>query len=183
MTANDSYMWGTVMKKRSRRSIGVLVLVAGLVLPTVTALAAPAGWSVSFDPRKRVFLSYSETKDGPRALLFACLRDVDTLTVASEGVPDASSNGQKATLTLVNGAARYAVDGEVSPDPFSKAPGFSVDIDLDAKTIQGLRQELLPALEGKGPIELSIGRAHRELPVAGLAAPLKRFKSTCFGMR
>jgi hypothetical protein len=170
------------MLKPWRRWIGATALMAGLLLPALTALAAPAGWSVSFDPRKRVFLSYSATKDGPRALLFACLRDVDTLTIASEGVPNASSNGQKATLTFTNAGARYAVDGEVSRDPISNALSFSVDIDLDAKTIKGLRQELLPALEGKGPIELAIGRAHRELPVAGLAAPLKRFKSTCFGM-
>jgi hypothetical protein len=166
-----------------RRWIGTIALVTGVLLPTLAAFAAPAGWSVSFDPRKRVFLSYSQTKDGPRALLFACLRDVDTLTIASEGVPDPSSNGKKATLTLVNGGARYAVDGEVSPDPFSKAPGFSVDIDLDAKTVARLRKELLPVLEGKGPIEITIGPAYRELPVAELPAALKRFKATCFGTR
>jgi hypothetical protein len=169
--------------KKWRRWIGTLALVAGLLLPTLAAFAAPAGWSVSFDPRKRVFLSYSESKDGPRALLLACLRDVDTLTIASEGVPDPSSNGKKATLTLVNGGARYAINGEVSLDPIANALSFSVDIDLDAKTMARLRKELLPVLEGKGPIEIAIGPAYRELPVAGLPAALKRFKATCFGTR
>jgi hypothetical protein len=130
-----------------------------------------------------VFLSFRSAKDGPRALLLACLRDVDMFTIASEGVADARSNGQKATLTLANGEARYSTDGEVSPDPDSGTPSFSADIDLDAQTVRQLRNELLPVLEGKGPIQLSIGSAYRELPVSGLAGALGRFKSVCFGSR
>lgn len=146
-------------------------------------MAQEAGWSTSSDPRQRVFLSYRPGKDGPRALLLACLRDVDTFTIASEGVADAASSGEKATLTLANGEARYAADGEVSPDPDTGTPSFSTDIDLDAQTMRQLRSELLPVLDGKGPIQLTIGSAYRELPVAGLSAALKRFKSVCFGVR
>jgi hypothetical protein len=171
------------MQRSWRQWVAISALVAGFCLPMLTALAAAPGWSTSFDPRKRVFLSFRSVEDGPRDLLLACLRDVDTLTIDSEAVADAGSNGQKVTLTLTNGAARYAIDGEISPDPDSGAPGFSADIDLDAQTMRRLRHELLPVLEGKGLIQLTVGSAHRELPVSGLAAALKRFKSTCFGTR
>jgi hypothetical protein len=163
--------------------LAILALVLGIGLPALAAMAAPAGWSVSFDPRQRAFLSYSPVKDGPRALLLGCLRDVDMFTIASEGVADASSIGQKVTLTLTNGAARYAVDGEIASDPVGGTPSFSVDIDLDAQTTRQLRDGLFPVLEGKAPIELGIGAAHRELPLAGLADALKRFKATCFGRK
>lgn len=164
------------------RRVAIIALFACLGLPMLKVLAAAPGWSTSFDPRKRVFLSFSSAKDGPRALLLACLRDVDMFTIASEGIPDARSNGQKATLTLENGEARYAIDGKVSPNPDTSVPGFSIDLDLDAQTVHQIRNELLPVLEGKGPIQLTIGPAHRELPVAGLADALKRFKSTCFAV-
>jgi len=171
------------MQKRWRRRLAITALLLGVGLPTLAAMAAAAGWSVWFDPRQRAFLSYSLVKDGPRALLLACLRDVDMFTIASEDVADAHSIGQKATLTLANGATRYAVDGEIARDPTSGTPSFSVDIDLDAQTVRQLRDGLFPVLEGKAPIELSIGSAHRELPLAGLPDALKRFKATCFGRR
>jgi hypothetical protein len=171
------------MQKSWRRGIAVFALFICGCLPILTVFAEAPGWSTSFDPRKRVFLSFSSAKDGPRALLLACLRDVDMFTIASEGVADARSNGQKATLTLANGEARYATDGEVSPDPDTRSPTFSIDIDLDAQTVRQLRTALLSVLEGKGPIQLTIGTAHRELPVSGLPDALRRFKSTCFGNR
>ena len=171
------------MERSRRRWVAVLGLFAGFCLPILTTLAVAPGWSTSFGPRKRVFLSFGAAKDGPRALLLACLRDVDMFTVASEGVADTSSNGQKATLTLQNGEARYTADGEVSADTDSGTPSFSADIDLDEKTARQLRQTLLPVFEGKGPILLTIGSAYCELPVAGLAEALKRFKSGCFGIR
>jgi len=171
------------MPQSRRPWIALGALAAGLCLPAFLAMADGAGWSISSDPRKRVFLSYGTAKDGPRALLLACLRDVDTFTVASEGVAEASSNGKKAALVLVNGNARYAVDGEISNDPISKTASFSVDLDLNKQTTQQLRRELLPVLEGKGPIELTLGPAHRELGVSGLAPALKRFSTACFGGR
>jgi len=71
----------------------------------------------------------------------------------------------------------------VSPDPDTGAPSFSVDLDLDADTTHQLRNDLLPVLDGKGTIQITIGSAQRELPLAGIATAMKRFKSVCFGIR
>jgi hypothetical protein len=38
--------------------IGAVTLTAGLVLPILITFAAPAGWAVSFDPRKRVLRNF-----------------------------------------------------------------------------------------------------------------------------
>jgi len=149
----------------------------------LTASAEEPGWSTSFDSRKRVFLSFKSVKDGPRTLLLGCLRDVDSFTIVSEGVAAASSIGDKATLTLTNGEIRYVADGEVSPDPDTGTPSFSTDIAFNAATVRQLRNALLPVLESKGPIQLTIGPVHRDLPQSGLAAALRRFKSVCFGIR
>jgi len=172
-----------MLPRPRRRWIATIALLACLCLPMRTASAQGPGWSTSFDPRQRVFLSFRSVKDGPRALLLACLRDVDIFTIVSEGVAEASSIGHKATLALANGNMRYAAEGEVSSDPDTRAPGFSTDIDLNATTLRQLRNTLLPVLEGKGPIQLAIGPARRDLPISGLADPLRRFKSICFGIR
>ena len=166
-----------------RRWATIFALFACLYPLLRTASAEEAGWSTSFDPRKRVFLSFRSVKDGPRTLLLGCLRDVDSFTIMSEGVAAASSTGGKATLTLTNGESRYVTDGEVSPDPDIGTPSFSVDIDLDKDTTRQLKNALLPVLEGKGPIQLTLGPDHRDLPISGIADALKRFKSVCFGIR
>jgi hypothetical protein len=171
------------MQRSWHRWVTIIVLFACLCPLMLRASAEEAGWSTSFDPRKRVFLSFRSVEDGPRTLLLACLRDVDMFTLASEGVAEASSIGDKATLTLINGEFCYTADGGVSPDPDTGTPSFSSDIDLDADTVRQLRNGLLPVLEGKGPIQLAIGPVHRDLPVSGLAEALKRFKSVCFGIR
>ena len=171
-----------MLRSRSRW-VTIFALFACVYPLMLRASAEEAGWSASFDPRKRVFLSFRSVKDGPRTLLLGCLRDVDTFTIASEGVTEAPSVGVNATLTLTNGKIRYATHGEVSPDSDTGTPSFSIDIDLDANTVRHLLNSLLPVLEGNGPIQLTIGASHRDLPVSGLAAALRRFKSVCFGIR
>jgi len=47
--------------------------------------------------------------------------------------------------------------------------------------LRRIRDTLVPVLEGTGPIVLTLGSLTRELPVAGLADALKRFKPACFG--
>lgn len=171
------------MLMTNRRWVTIIALLACLCPLMLTALAEELGWSTSFDPRKRVFLSFRSIKDGPRTLLLGCLRDVETFTIVSEGVAAAPGIDDKATLTLTNGESRYVVDGEVSPDPDTGTPNFSTDIDLNADTLRQLRNALLPVLDGRGPIQLTIGPAHRDVPVSGLADALRRFKSVCFGIR
>jgi hypothetical protein len=169
------------MTKFWRRWFAVIALAASVAPPLQIASAQQAGWSVSYDPRKRVFLSFRNERDGPRTLLLACLRDADLFTVASEGVARASDIGRKMTLTLANGGARYAVAGEISQDPIAGATSFSIDFDLDAPAVRKLKSELLPMLDGKGVIKLMLDGIARELPVGGLPDALKRFKSVCLG--
>jgi hypothetical protein len=96
----------------------------------------------------------------------------------------AIGHGQAATLTLANGAARFVVEGKFEEDGAGVGrPGFASEIDADGKALQQIRPKLIPVLEGKGPMVLSVGSASRELPVAGLAKPLSGFKSVCFGQR
>jgi len=156
---------------------------AGAVSPASADQGDKQGWSLGSDPRKRVFLRFVPANDGPRVLVLGCLRDVDSFIVLSEqdiGIGD----GQAATLTLANGAARHVVEGKFERDGAGVGrPGFASEIDADVKTLQQIRVKLIPVLEGKGPIVLSVGSTSRELPVAGLAKPLSGFKSVCFGQR
>ncbi len=172
----------------SRRSEAVVIAaIVGLalanVLPAASATGDKQGWSTTYDPRKRAFLSFVADDDGPRILTLACLRDVDMFSVISEGVVAARSAGGRATLTLSNGEARYVVEGEVALDPVAGVMSFSKDVDADARSLRRIRSGLLPILEGKGPILIAIGSTSREIPVAGLAGVLERFKSVCFGSR
>src|SRR5674476_1390380 len=157
--------------------------VIAFVLPTAADPGDKAGWSVHIDPRKRAFLIYVPVADGSRVLTIGCLRDVDNFTVISSGLRIGANNEAKATLAVSNGTARYAVDGEVEPDQATGMQAFNTDIDADAKVLRQISGALLPVLEGKGPIALTVGSAEFTLPTTGLTQPLSRFKAICFGSR
>jgi hypothetical protein len=141
------------------------------------------GWSLGSDPRKRVFLKFVPANDGPRVLVLGCLRDVDSFIILSEqdlGI----GYGQSAMLTLANGAAHYVVEGKFERDGAGVGrPGFANEVDADEKALQQIRAKLIPVLEARGPMVLSVGSTSRELPVTGLAEPLSGFKSGCFGQQ
>jgi hypothetical protein len=186
----------TLRKAKGRRACAAAlsVLLAGSILVAwVWSVAADTGdkigWSAITDPRKRAFLIYVPSAGAPRVLNFACLRDVDDLTVYSEGVAGNLPSGP-ATLTMSNGNARYDVAGNIAPDLISKLPTFTGDLADDKKALSGISAKLLPILQGSGPIlyEISAGTAPNGMskslnsfPVGGLAAPLAKFKSICFG--
>jgi hypothetical protein len=170
-----------------------ILLVGGMLTARLSPVAADTGdktgWSVLTDPRKRAFLIFVPADKGPRVLNFACLRDVNSFSVYSEAVAGNLPSGS-ATLTLSNGNARYDVAGTIAPDPSSNVPTFTGDVADDKKTLRGISAKLLPALQGSGPILYAIGagstpndmsKSPRSIPVAGLAAPLAKFKSICFG--
>lgn len=162
-----------------------------LLFCSVVALAHPAraesadraGWSVSVDPRKRAFLHYVPENGGDRVLTIGCLRDVDSFTVMSEGLTLGIDPKKKATLMLANGAARYAIDGEVEAGAMRGTPTFSAETDADRAALRQIGLSLLPVLEGKGQLTLSVGSAQLTLPTSGLTAPLSRLKTVCFGSR
>jgi hypothetical protein len=169
-----------------------ILLAGGILVARVWPLAAHGGdkmgWSAITDPRKRAFLIYVPAAGAPRALNFACLRDVDNLTVYSEGVAGSLPSGP-ATLTMSDGNARYDVAGQMAPDLISKLPTFTGDLADDKKALSGISAKLLPILQGSGPILYEIGagtalngisKSPSSIPVGGLEAPLAKFKSICF---
>jgi hypothetical protein len=163
---------------RCRRTAAFAVVLALLGGPALADKGDKRGWSLDSDPRKRVFLKYVPADGGPRLLVLGCLRDVDNFVVMSE---QGDAAPQSVTLTLANGAARYSFDGKIEADGVGVGQaGFASELDLDPPTLRQLRGKLLPVLEGKGPIVLTVGSASRELPMTGLSKPLGGFKSVCF---
>ena len=171
---------------RATTSVACLLVVAAATAllgggggPAVADKGDKAGWSLTTDPRKRAFLKFVPTKDGPRILVLGCLRDVDSFMVLSEqGV----ASTQTVVLTLSNGTIRYTVEGKIEPDGAGVGQvGFVSEFDANAKARPQLRVRLLPVLESKGPIAMTLGSISRELPASDLSAPLRGFKSVCFG--
>jgi hypothetical protein len=184
--------WKASGRAVANATLAVLV-VGGVLVARLSPLAADAGdktgWSVLTDPRKRAFLIFVPADNAPRVLNFACLRDVNNFSVYSEGVAGNLPSGP-ATLTVSNGTARYDIAGSVAPDPISNSPTFTSDLADDKKALSGISAKVLPVLQGSGPILYAIGagaatndmsKNPSSIPVAGLAAPLAKFKSICFG--
>lgn len=110
--------------RRAGASAALSILVAGGILAArLSPLAADpgdkTGWSVTTDPRKRAFLIYVPTAGAARLLNIACLRDVNSLSVISEGVAVPAGT---ATLTLANGNTRYDIAGSVATDTVVNLP-------------------------------------------------------------
>jgi hypothetical protein len=155
------------------------VLSISTLVPAYADRGDKAGWSVDTDPRKRVFLKYVPSDDGPRLLVIGCLRDVDGFVILSDQEPTVPSD-VTATLTLVSGAAKYAVRGEYGPNGIGvRMPGFSSELRREPVRARREVKKILPVLEGKGPIVLTVGSWSQNLPTPGLAELLGRFKTIC----
>ena len=164
------------------RIAAVAALCAFAALGAAPALADkgdPQGWSISTDPRKRVSLRFVEQPDGPNVLLIACHRDTNMLGIYSAGLVDGAP--RNAMMSLQNGKVKYGLRGQTGVDDRTGHPVFAYQTDLDPKALQYLQSELMPVLQGKGPIQITIGEIKRDVPVAGLAGPLKQFAAICFG--
>jgi len=171
-------------KRAHRRVVAVSGAMLFLAAMSVAAVAGPgdkAGWSVDTDLRKRAFLKYVPAGQGPRLLVVGCLRDVDSIVILSQHEPGAVPPDVPVTLTLVNGAAKYAVQGKSEANGVGVGErGFVSEFDADANKRAELQQKLLPVLEGKGAIAITVGAWSRNLPVSGLADVIGRFKAVCF---
>jgi hypothetical protein len=186
----------SLRKANGRRACAAalsVLLASGILVARAWPAAADTGdkigWSAITDPRKRVFLIYVPAAGAPRVFNFACLRDVDDLTVYSEGIAGNLLSGP-ATLTMSKGKARYDVAGNIAPDLISKLPTFTGELADNKRALSGISAKLLPILQGSGPIlyKISAGtapdgilRSPSSIPVGGLAAPFAKFKSICFG--
>ena len=164
-----------------RLRLAVLAALSAIAttLPAFADKGDPQGWSIETDPRKRAYLRFVEEPDGPRVLLFACQRDTNVLGIYSAGLVEGVA--KSAMMSLQNGKAKYGLRGQTGVDDATGYPVFAYQTDLDPKALQYLQAELMPILQGKGPIMITIGEVKHQVPVAGLAAPLKQLTAIWFG--
>ena len=159
------------------------IVLAGLIaaMPATAALAQeiPPGWSVETKP-KGAILTYAPEKDGPRYLIVACLRDTEEIGIYSTGI-GTPSNKPVVVMGLTNAGRKYSVRGDMGQDNISHQPAFRYETNIDSRALSIFRAEFLPMLAGKGPLTVTVGDKSQQVPLAGVAEPLKKFSASCFG--
>lgn len=167
-------------------SFSYSVLAAFLAM-TVSAAAAPAqeipaGWSVDTTKPKRAVMSYAAETNGPRFLIVACMRDTEEFGMYSTGLMDGTKpHGGILTMQLTTGGLKYTVRGEPGIDNASNQPAFSYETNIDSRALGLVRAELMPLLQAKGPLTVTIGKNAKALPLTGITEPLRKFSAVCFG--
>jgi len=158
-----------------------LGLSIGAAAPVIAKEGDKPGWSFQVDQQKRVLLIYVQAKDAARALTIACQRSAESFELLVENVGNVQTAVTGVRLTLTNGSAKYEARGEIGF--FASTKSFDSNMIVDAAALRRIRETLVPVLEGAGPIVLTLGSLSRELPVSGMADPLRRFNSACFDAR
>ena len=155
-----------------------LLTALGLVVawPATAREGDKPGWSFQVDQRRHSLLFFA--KDDRRLLSFACLRSVESFEILVEDVGNVKTAVTGVPLTLRNGSATFEAKGEIGF--FASTKSFDSNMIVNAAALARIRDALTPVLEGPGPIVLSLSSLTREIPVAGIADPLKRFKTGCF---
>jgi len=161
---------------------GLVALAVGLAAAfSAPAIAQeiPAGWSVETKPKSAI-LTYAPEKDGPRYLIVACLRDTEEIGIYSTGI-GAPSSKPVVVMGLTNAGRKYSVRGDMGQDNVSHQPAFRYETNIDSRALGIFRAEFMPMLNGKGPLTITVGDKSQQVPLAGVAEPLKKFSSSCFG--
>jgi hypothetical protein len=171
-----------------KRELFVKCLAAFLGVVSSASLAVaedtPAGWSIDLKKPKRAVMSYAADANGPRFLIVACMRDTEEFGMYSTGLMDgAKPHGGILTMSLVTGGLKYTVRGEPGIDNATSQPAFSYETNIDARALGLVRTELMPLLQSKGPLTVTVGKQERKVPLTGIAEPLKRFSAVCFAGR
>jgi hypothetical protein len=157
------------------------VAAAGLLALGLAAGAqSKAGWTVDTSKPKRAILVYAAEDEGPRLLIVACMRDTEEIGIYSTGIATASNKAVTA-LGMTNAGRRYTVRGDMGMDQITRQPAFRYETNIDSKALAIFRGDFMPMLNGKGPLTITIGEKSQQLPLAGVAEPLKRFSGVCFG--
>ncbi|HWP16125.1 MAG TPA: hypothetical protein VNM46_10900 [Xanthobacteraceae bacterium] len=165
------------MIRKALISLAVLVAIPGLA-----AADTPAGWSVDTSKPKQAIMSYAPEANAPRALIIACMRDSEEFGMYSTGLMDGvKPHGGILTMQLTAGKMKYAVRGEPGIDNASGQPAFSYETNIDSRALSLVRSELFPLLTSKGPLTVKIDKNERQVPLTGIAEPLKKFSAVCFG--
>jgi hypothetical protein len=172
--------------RRPRLSLIALLLTLASQGAAIADAGDPGGWSVDIDPRGRAFLKWVPEQGGPRNLVLGCLRDVGTFSTMSDAVGE-HDEIDHVKLTLSNGPARFEVDGSITLDQIAGRSTFTSDLDVDEQQLRTIEGTLLPVLEGRADITITMapgtpaGSARTlQIPNAGMAASLGRFRDICF---
>jgi len=152
---------------------------AALCASAACAQDIPAGWSVDVKP-KRAIMSFAPEAGGPRYLIVACLRDTDEIGIYSTGIAPPSGK-PVVVLGLANAGRKYSVRGDMGMDNLTNQPAFRYETNIDSRALSIFRAEFMPMLSGKGPLTVTVGDKSQQVPLAGVAEPLKKFSATCFG--
>ena len=152
---------------------------AATLASTAFAQDIPAGWSVDVKP-KRAIMSFAPEAGGPRYLIVACLRDTDEIGIYSAGI-GAPSGKPVVVMGLTNAGRKYSVRGDMGMDNLTNQPAFRYETNIDSRALSIFRAEFMPMLSGKGPLTVTVGDKSQQVPLAGVAEPLKKFSATCFG--
>jgi hypothetical protein len=158
-----------------------------VALGAISVAAAPAqetvaGWSVDLSKPKQAIMSYSPEANSPRALIVACLRDTQEFGLYSTGLMDGvKPHGGILTMQITTGNMKYTVRGEPGIDNASSQPAFAYETNIDARALSLVRSELMPLLSSKGPLTIKVDKNQRQVPLTGIAEPLKKFSAVCFG--
>ena len=152
---------------------------AAMLASAAFAQDIPAGWSVDVKP-KRAIMSFAPEAGGPRYLIVACLRDTDEIGIYSTGIAPPSGK-PVVVLGLTNAGRKYSVRGDMGMDNLTNQPAFRYETNIDSRALSIFRAEFMPMLSGKGPLTVTVGDKSQQVPLAGVAEPLKKFSATCFG--
>ncbi len=175
-----------MVQKMVMKTIGYVVagaaMVAALAGAAVAAEEVPAGWSVDVSKPRQAIISYAPEANAPRALIIACMRDSEEFGVYSTGLMDGvKPHGGILTMQLTTGKMKYTMRGEPGVDNASGQPAFSYETNIDPRALTMVRSELFPLLTGKGPLTIKVDKNERQVPLTGIAEPLKKFSAVCFG--
>ena len=162
-----------------RTALAFVAVAAALLGAPAFAQDIPAGWSVDAQP-KRAVLTYAPEANGPRYLIVACLRDTDEIGIYSTGIAPPSGK-PVVVLGLANAGRKYSVRGDMGMDNLTNQPAFRYETNIDSRALSIFRAEFMPMLSGKGPLTVTVGDKSQQVPLAGVAEPLKKFSATCFG--
>ena len=84
-------------------------------------------------------------------------------------------------MGLTNAGRKYTVRGDMGMDNMTNQPAFRYETNIDSRALGIFRAEFMPMLNGKGPLTITVGDKSQQVPLTGVAEPLKKFSATCFG--
>jgi len=157
---------------RATLAISVLIL----------ALAAPAQgkdkqvWAF-FKSDKETLLFYGIPESEAVTIIFRCeaKREGKRIEIVSIVLPAKPRKGQSARTTLSNGAATAAYNGKFGYSSSSEGFYFEASAAAEPKVVD--------ILKSGTSLTISIPGKHERVPLRGVAAPLAKFETACFGRR